>query len=205
MEFRFYKNFTKNFYTWNFIFLEQLADRLLEKIIVIFSNVVANMENKKILKILSKKIVVSTENLIFLVTCRPDRHFKLVVTCSPEPPDGSCSKNFRPITIQYSRELIICHVSKSRKIHVDFGHSLRKITLTSRPLPRSGSNSQDNLIGTSSTRFYSQLKNFSSDPPPLTLLMAQWVDMVPTSSKVVKHRHALSAWFFQLLCLLIEL
>ena len=157
----------KILYTQNFVFLEQLADRLFKEIIVIFSNVVANIENKRFLKILSEKTGVSSKNLIFMVTCRPDRHSKLVVTCLLELPDDVGSKNFWPINVHRSRKLIVCKVQKPWKSHVDFGHPLRKIAVTSRPLPRSGSNLQGTLIGTSSTRFLSQLKNFSSDPPTL--------------------------------------
>ena len=77
------------------------------------------------------------------------------------------AKKFEPISIQYAKKCIVCHVPKTRKCHVDFGHSLRKIALTSRPLPRSGSNSQDNLIRTSSTRFLTQLEKKYCDPPTL--------------------------------------
>ena len=112
-------------------------------------------------------MVISAENLIFLVTWWPDRHSKLVVTCLLEPIDDVGSKNFRPISAQHSRKSIVRNVQKTRKSHVDFGHPLRKIALTSRPLPRSGSNLQGTLIGTSSTRFLCQLENFSSDPPTL--------------------------------------
>ena len=156
--------------TSNLVFLEQLADGLFKKIIVIFLNWVANIESLKFLKILSKKMVVSAENLIFSVTWRPDRHSKLVVTCLLETIDDVGSNNFWPISAQYSRKSIVRNVRKTRKSHVDFGHPLRKIALTYRPLPRSGLNSQDTLIGTSSTRFWSQLKNFSSDPPTLKVL-----------------------------------
>ena len=134
---------------------------------MIFLNEVANIESLKFLKILSKKMVVSAKNLIFSVTWRPDRHSKLVCTCLVEPIDDVGSKNFWPISAQHSRKSIVRNVRKTWKSLVDFGHSLRKIALTSRPLPRSGSNSQDTLIGTSSTRFWSQLENFSSDPPTL--------------------------------------
>ena len=109
----------------------------------------------------------SSENLIFWVTCRSDRHSKLVVTCLLEPIDDVGSKNFWPISAQHSRKPIVRNVQKTRKSHADFGHPLRKTTVTSRCVPRLGSNSQDTLIGTSSTHFLSQLKNFSSDPPTL--------------------------------------
>ena len=122
-------------------------------------------------------MVVSAENLIFLVTWRPDRHSKLVVTCLLEPIDDVGSNNFWPISAQHSRKSIVRNVQKTRKSHVDFGHPLRKITLTSRPLPRSGSNLQGTLIGTSSTRFLCQLENFSSDPPTLKGPIMEFLDI----------------------------
>ena len=77
------------------------------------------------------------------------------------------AKKFWPISAQYAIKLIVCCLPKSQKCHVDFGHSLRKMTVTSRPLLRSGSNSQDDLIRTSSTRFLTQLRKKCCDPPTL--------------------------------------
>ena len=153
--------------TSNLVFLEQLADGLFKKIIVIFLNWVANIESLKFLKILSKKMVVSAENLIFSVTWRPDRHSKLICTCLLEPIDDVGSKNFWPISAQHSRKSIVRNIRKTRKSHVDFGYPLRKTAVTSRYVSQSGSNLQGTLIRTSSTHFLSQLKIFSSDPPTL--------------------------------------
>ena len=80
--------------TQNLVFLEQLANELLRKIIVIFLNLVANIESLKFLKKISEKMAFSSEDLIFWVTCRSDRHSKLVVTCLLEPIDDVGSKNF---------------------------------------------------------------------------------------------------------------
>ena len=75
------------------------------------------------------------------------------------------AKKFWPISAQYAEKLIVYRVPKSQKWHIDFGYPLRKNALTSRCLLRSGSNSQQNYIGTYWTHFWSQIKKFSSDPP----------------------------------------
>ena len=80
------------------------------------------------------------------------------------------AKKFRPISAQYAKKLIVCRAQKSGKCHIDFGYPLRKNALTSRCLLRSGSNSQQNYIGTYFTHFWSQIQKFSSDPPTLKAL-----------------------------------
>ena len=74
--------------------LEGYYDKLLEIIIKKFFNDVANIENSTFSNFLSKKIVVSSKKCIFLVSCRPDRRSKEIVTCLLELSDDVSSKSF---------------------------------------------------------------------------------------------------------------
>ena len=74
---------------------------LLSKIIQDFFQDRAKTEKLKNSKFSSKKMVVSSKKHCFQVTCRPDRHSELVVTCLLEPSDDIGSKkvltNQRPV------------------------------------------------------------------------------------------------------------
>ena len=85
----------------NLNFIGGLEPCLHRKIIKDFFPVRANIESLKSLKIFRKKLAVSSKKHCFLVTCRPDRHSKLIVTCLLLPSDDIGSKkistNQRPV------------------------------------------------------------------------------------------------------------
>ena len=145
--------YRKQFHSPNCYFLIEFILFLLAETIERFLAAQANIEIFKNLKIFRKKWPSARKNTVFWsrVDQTDTRNWLSRVCCYLLMILEA--KKFRPISAQYSKKLIVCHVPKPQKYHVDFGHPLRKMAVTSRPLPRLGSNSQENYDETSFTHF----------------------------------------------------